>query len=178
MHDPEIRVLVLCGASGVGKTSTAWEIGHRLQGVEIAHAILDTDDLDRVWPHPEGIEARISISRRNLQSCWATFSAVGARHLVLCGVMASTAESTEWIADAIPGASIRFVRLVANHSTREGRLRRREIGSGFSHDMAASDRAATFIEAHDREDMLTVATDEKSVAAVVEEVLDAIAWIR
>src|ERR1700722_6549779 len=111
MTEPGVEVLVLCGASGSGKTSTAWEVGHRLQVLGVPHAVLDTDELDGVWPRPEPVEALIDISRQNLQAYWKRFSDLGTRHLVLCGVMASIPQSMSWIAEAIPGATITFVRL-------------------------------------------------------------------
>ncbi len=61
----------------------------------------DTDELDRVWPQPEPVEALIDLSRRNLSAWWAGFSELGVRHLVLCGVMASVAQSERWIAEAV-----------------------------------------------------------------------------
>jgi hypothetical protein len=135
--DDGVEVLVLCGAAGTGKTSTLWEVGHVLRARGVPRALIDTDELDRVWPTPNTTEALISISRRNLRAVWETFASLGIRHLVLCGVMASTAQSREWIDDAIPGAAITFVRLSAERSTRADRLRAREVGSGFDQEMEA-----------------------------------------
>ena len=176
MDAENIRVLVVCGASGTGKTVTLWEIGHNLQQRGVRHALIDTDELDRFWPQPEPVEALISISRRHLQAMWQTYSGLGVRHLVLCGVMASITQSESWIANAIPGATITFVRLKAERLSREGRLRGRELGSGFEHDMAASDRATRLIEEHDEPTVPVVVTDGKAVAEVAAEVLVAGSW--
>jgi hypothetical protein len=143
------QVLVVCGASGTGKTVTTWEIGRILERRHVPHALIDTDELDRVWPQPEPIETLIEISRRNLEAVWATYSGLGVRRLVLCGVMASIQQSRSWIEDAAPGASVAFVRLTADHDVRERRLRYRETGSGFEREVQASDRAAAFIQDHD-----------------------------
>jgi hypothetical protein len=172
-----VHVLVVCGASGTGKTVTLWEIGHNLQQRGVRHALIDTDELDRVWPQPEPVEALISISCRHLHAIWATYSGLGVRHLVLCGVMASIPQSRSWIVDAVPGATITFVRLKAGRLTRERRLRGRELGSGFDHDMAASDRATEFIETHDEKVMPCVYTDRKSVPEVAVAVLSAASWL-
>jgi hypothetical protein len=173
------QVLVVCGPSGTGKTVTAWEIGRILESRQVPHALIDTDELDRVWPQPEPVEALIAISRRNLEAVWATFSNLGVRRLVLCGVMASIPQSKPWIEDAIPGATVTFVRLTADHDVREQRLRDREAGSGFDHEMQASDRAAAFIQRHDpieMREMRIVVTDGKGIAAVAEEVLRVADW--
>jgi 2-phosphoglycerate kinase len=101
MTELDSCVLVICGASGTGKTSTSFEIGFLLQDLGIRHALIDTDELDRVWPQPEPVEALIDISRRNLKAWWANFSELGVRHLVLCGVMVSVSQSERWIAEAV-----------------------------------------------------------------------------
>ena len=176
MIDKKIQVLVVCGASGTGKTATVFEVGQHLRKLGIHHALIDTDELDRIWPQPEQIEDLIEISRQNLRALWMRFSGLGGRHLVLCGVMASISESKLWIADAIGESTITYVRLTAERRTREARLRGREIGSGFENDMGASDRATAFIKDHDPSGVPRVATDGKSVIAVSAEVLRAADW--
>jgi hypothetical protein len=176
MSDNEVQVLAVCGASGTGKTVTMWEIGHRLRELDVPHALIDTDELDRVWPQPEPVEALIAVTCRHLRAMWETFSGLGMRHLVLCGVMASIAQSEEWIAEAIPGATVTFVRLTAGNATRESRLRGRTLGSAFDQEMQASDRTATFIKENDQPGLPTVSTDGKSVTEVAEEVLRITGW--
>jgi hypothetical protein len=177
MSEGGVEVLVLCGAAGTGKTATLWEVGHILRNLGVHHALIDTDELDRVWPPPETTETLISISRRNLHAIWATFSDLGIRHCVLCGVMASTARASEWIENAIPDAAITFVRLSAEQSTRAQRIRNREIGSGFDQEMEASDEAARYIEDHDQPGTHIVKTDGKAVSQVAAEALSMSRWL-
>jgi hypothetical protein len=172
----QIEALVVCGASGTGKTVTSWEIGRVLQGWGIPHALIDTDELDRVWPQPEPVEALISVSRHNLQAIWKTFSDLGVRRLVLSGVMASIPQSESWLKMAIVGAEIKFVRLIADRETRERRLRGREVGGGFEGEMRASDRATEIIRKLDRSETPVVVTDGKEVSVVAGEVLRAVGW--
>jgi hypothetical protein len=171
MPTESAKVLVVCGASGTGKTAALWEIGHILQRRGTRHALIDSDELDRIWPQPEPVEKLISISRRHLQVMWETYSDLNIRQIVLCGVMASIPESASWITDAIPGSTSTFVRLKADRLTREIRIRGRELGSGFEHDMAASNRASEYIEDHDQPGVPSVATDGKTVAQVADAVL-------
>ena len=181
MSKGSVEVLVLCGAAGTGKTATLWEVGHILRHLGVHHALIDTDELDRVWPPPETTETLISISRRNLQAMWETVSDLGIRHCVLCGVMASTARASEWIENAIPDAAITFVRLSAEQSTRAQRLRNQEVGSGFDQEMQASDEAARYIENHNQPGTHTVKTDGKAVSEVAAEALDVtngLTWLR
>jgi hypothetical protein len=177
MSEDGVAVLVLCGAAGTGKTATLWEVGHILRRQGVRHALIDTDELDRIWPTPETTEALISVSRRNLQAIWETFSTFGTRHLVLCGVMASTVQSREWIEEAIPEAVITFVRLSAEQRTRAQRLRDREVGSGFDQEIEASDDAARFIRDHDQPGLPVVVTDGRAVRDVAVEVLGIAQWL-
>lgn len=176
VNGEKTQVLVVCGASGTGKTATVFEVGQHLRTLGIQHALIDTDELDRIWPQPEQVDDLIEISRQNLRAMWMTFSGLGVRHLVLCGVMASISESRLWIADAIGDSTITYVRLTAEQTTRENRPRGREIGSGFKNDIVASDGATAFIENHDPPSVPRVPTDGKSVVTVSAEVLRAADW--
>jgi hypothetical protein len=172
-----VRVLIICGAPGTGKTVVAWEVGHRLQRLGLPHAVLDTDELDRVWPKPESVDDLIAVTRENLRALWDTFSGLGTRHLVLCGVMADVPVNRSWIEAAVPGAALTFLRLTAQRSTRMQRLRWREVGTGFGRDMRASDKVAAFVEEHDPPGMPTIVTDGKSVVEVADQVLTRAGWL-
>lgn len=52
--------------------NVAWELGHRLQSLGVPHAVLDTDELDRVWPQPEPVDALIALTRRTYGQSGAT----------------------------------------------------------------------------------------------------------
>jgi hypothetical protein len=176
MTQNAVEVLVVCGAPGTGKTATGWEIGHQLEQLGVRHAILDTDELDRVWPQPESVQDLITITHRNLRAFWESYADLDLRHLVLCGVMASISLNEPWITEAIKGSSVILVRLLAGRATREERLRRRELGSGFDKDMRGSDRASSFIADNDPPGMLAVETDGKDVVRVAQEVLLVAGW--
>ena len=40
-------ILVISGAAGVGKSTTAFEVSHKLQAANVDHVLIDTDELDR-----------------------------------------------------------------------------------------------------------------------------------
>jgi len=171
-----VRVLVVCGAAGTGKTVTAWEIGHQLAVAGIRNVVIDADELDRVWPRPTAGE-RVEISERNLRAFWSTYADRDHDRLVLAGVMASLPPNRPWIGAAVPDAEVVFVRLTASRLTRIRRLRARETGTGFSRDIRHSDKDAAYIEANDPADMLAVMTDGRSVTSVANEVLRLAGWV-
>jgi hypothetical protein len=118
----------------------------------------------------------IAISKSNLKAFWSTFASHGYRRLVLSGVMASLPLNEPWIAEAVPGSTITFVRLSASEQVREQRLRGREIGSDFERALRSSNHVAALIEANDPPGVSTVSTDARSVDDVARLVLDAAGW--
>lgn len=44
------EVLLIGGRSGVGKTSVAFEVSELLQGADVAHCLIDGDNLDAAYP--------------------------------------------------------------------------------------------------------------------------------
>ncbi len=90
--------------------------------------------------------------------------------------MASIPRDQEWIWAAVSSADITFIRLTATRRTRLERLRTRETGTGFAHQLRASDDLSAFILAHDPTKMPSIATDGRSVTDVAEEVLRLSRW--
>ncbi|WP_198653131.1 ATP-binding protein [Actinocorallia populi] len=125
-----VTVVLICGPAGVGKSSTAYEVSRRLAQADIAHALIDTDELDRVHPWPPPGLGTAELSRRNLQALWTNYEALGHTRLILTGVFVDLSGPLDWIRQAIPRARIVFVRLMADASTLQARVHRREIGTG------------------------------------------------
>src|SRR5687768_4948357 len=46
------EILLITGPAGIGKSTLCWEIGAVLSEAHEAHAIIETDELDRVYPKP------------------------------------------------------------------------------------------------------------------------------
>jgi 2-phosphoglycerate kinase len=46
----EVDILLITGPAGVGKSTLCWEIGAELGKAGVPHAIIESDELDRVWP--------------------------------------------------------------------------------------------------------------------------------
>lgn len=76
-------VLVISGPAGVGKSAVAFEMTLQLRAAAIPHALVDTDELDRIYPVPDDLP---SITERNLAAVWETFSERGIDKLILVGV--------------------------------------------------------------------------------------------
>lgn len=60
--------LLLTGTVGAGKTTTADAVGLRLEAASVPHAIIDLDEIRRMWPHPASDPFGSRIERRNVES--------------------------------------------------------------------------------------------------------------
>ncbi len=166
-----VDVLVICGAAGVGKTSTAYEVSLRLAADGVPHALVDCDELDRVYPWPVPELPPWEPARRNLAAVWANYAAFGHTRLMLCGVFADLRQEMPWIADAVPDAAFTVVRLTAPMDVLEERVRRREIGTGARDQLRRTARQVEEIAAADPPGTLVVDTAGMDVAQVAARVL-------
>jgi len=171
-----VSVLALTGPSGSGKTAVGFEVTRQLQAVEIAHAYIDTDHLDMVYPQPP-LDELTRLSTRNLAAVWSSFAELGYTRLVLALQAPNLQVAVEgWLHASIPEAEITVLRLQASEATRAERLASREIGSGLEDHIASSNRAAAYI-ASQAEDVTVIETDGRSVIEVAREVLALVGWL-
>jgi uridine kinase len=72
-----VDVLVLHGSPGSGKTTQARAIAELLRESDMANAVIDLDDLNKVYPYPER-----SFARDNLKAIWPNYAAIPDLRLV------------------------------------------------------------------------------------------------
>ncbi|WP_329521529.1 hypothetical protein [Spirillospora sp. NBC_01491] len=168
----KIEMLVVCGAAGVGKTVTGFEVGHRLAELDVAHAMIDSDELDRVHPWPPAGLGPGELSRRNLAALWGNFAGLGHTRLIVMGVFAELTADLEWITAAVPGADVTAVRLTAGLPALAERIERREIGSGAQAQLARTTAQLAVIARSDPPGTLTLDTTSGTVGATAERILE------
>jgi Mrp family chromosome partitioning ATPase len=161
-------VLVISGPAGVGKSVTAFEVSHQLQAADVGHVLIDTDELDRIYPVPDDLA---DVTERNLAAMWRTFAEQGARRLIIVGVYLDRAPELEWVRRAIPDATITCVRLSASDGTLVERVTRRELGSDRDGQLERTRRQVVRLEADRRDDITTIATDGRSLDDIAREIL-------
>jgi len=131
--------LLLNGTVGVGKTSTAGELGALLREQGVPHAVVDVDELRRVWPSPPDDRFSERVALANLAAVSATYRAAGAQRLVLAGVV-ETADERARLEGAL-GVPVVLVRLRADPAGLRERLRSRH-----AHDVDGGSSLAWHLE--------------------------------
>jgi DNA polymerase III delta prime subunit len=168
------EALLICGPAGVGKSSAAFEVSERLQGEGVAHALIDTDELDRIFPVPQDLA---SITERNLAFMWQGFHERGIRRLILVGVWLDRPSELSWIRRAIPDARLTIIRLVASEPALVDRIRRREIGSGLEDQLERTRKQLLALEQDPSTNALLLPTDGASIGEIAQEILDRTGWL-
>lgn len=139
MSDSEL--LVIGGASGVGKSSAAFALHDLLAARDVRHAVLEGDALDLAHPAPwqEGM------ALRNLAAIWANYRELGHRRLIYTNTV-SVLESAA-LAEAMGDRPrITAVLLQAGRGTIDARLATREQGRSLDAHAERSRSAAVRLE--------------------------------
>jgi hypothetical protein len=160
----------------VGKTTVAFEMSRQLEATGLGHALVDMDELDRIFPAPPADPHKTQLTRRNLAAVWANLRDAGAQRLILTMVAAFPDYELPHIREAVPNAAITVVRLYASEEVLLERVRRREVGSGLEYQARRSVEQAHLMAHQSTESVLTVNTSERSVADVAGDILRRTGW--
>ena len=178
-----IEILLITGPAGVGKSTLCWEIGAQLGAAGTAHAIIETDELDRIYPKPEAADlarlktGTVDVSSINLAALWSTYRALGHSRLIMPGVMLHLDFDRRWILQAIPDAEITVVRLLAGEATLLTRLAQREIGSGAQDQAQRTLKQARRMADQKSDGIICVQTDGETPQELARIVLRAVGWL-
>jgi hypothetical protein len=168
-----VEVLVIAGPAGVGKTTVANEVSAQLRSANVAHAVVDTDALDDVFPVPAD---QWKITERNLAFVWDGFRDLGARRLVLTGVYLHRASELAWIRQATGADRLVLVQLAANDETLAARVGRREIASGHDAQLSRTLRQSRALGSERNPAITVMETDGRHVGAIAKEIVRALNW--
>ena len=173
-----VPTILLTGPTGSGKTTVAFEMSRQLEEADVAHALVDTDELDRIYPAPPEDFHKTLLTKRNLAAVWTNLRDAGAGRLILAMVAVPLEPELPHLTEAVPGAEIRAVRLRASEETLLERVRRRETGSGSEHHSGRAIEQSRLVGREDRHDgHLVIDTTSKTVTEVAHEVLWRTGWL-
>jgi adenylylsulfate kinase len=167
--------LLLTGTFGTGKTVTADAVGLQLEAASVPHAVIDLDEIRRMWPPPAEEDAETSVDYRNVRSLAANYLDAGADRLVLAGVCENWADRRRY--EAAVAVPLVVCRLLAPPAVITRRLRDRHLDE-------PDELAWHLLRAPELDAMLNttrvadaeVATDSRTPLDVAAEVIRLIGW--
>lgn len=167
-----MEVLLIAGRSGVGKTTVSYEVVEQLRRHGLAHALVDGDDLDAVYPPVEGS----SLAEANLRAIWRNYRALGHDRMVYVNTV-SVLESAMILRAVGQDVGITGVLLTASDDTATERLRAREIGSTLDFHIERSVAAASMLETTAPSWVHRVPTDGRSVPEIAASIIELTGWL-
>jgi hypothetical protein len=174
-EDDRPAALLIGGRAGVGKSTLGWEVPAQLQDLQVAHAYVGGDNLDQIFPAPEGDPTRGEITEANLAAIWRNYAAAGCRRLIYTNTVSVL--EPDLIARAMGGEPrLTLVLLTAEDSTARQRLAGREIGSRFEPHVTRSAKTAVYLEDTAPDSVLRIRTDGRTVSEIALEVIAATGW--
>jgi hypothetical protein len=119
------EVLLVCGVSGVGKSTVGWQVYDRIRTSGTHAAFVDLEQIGFHRPAP----ADHRLKAANLAALWSTYHRAGARRMVVGGEVETT-QALRTYAAALPAARLTVYRLDAGADTLRERILRRGRGVG------------------------------------------------
>jgi len=169
------EVLLIGGRSGVGKTTAGWEVSAQLQAAAIAHALIEGDNLDQIFPAPPDDPDRSQITEANLAAMWRNYTALGCRRMIYTNTVSVI--EPDLIVRAMGGTPrVIAVLLTADEATARQRLTGREIGSQLDAHVARSTKMAVRLEETAPAWVHRIPTDGRDPVDVARDIIAVTGW--
>jgi energy-coupling factor transporter ATP-binding protein EcfA2 len=166
----ETEILVLNGSPGSGKSTLANAIAEYLRRMDVAHAVIDVDEIGRIYP-----ELGSSFGWKNLRALWPNYAAISNLKVIL-PVCIDSKKDLEALRNATPCKEITICELVASASTLKDRVTRREPNEYWQN------KLRNLVDKHIGKDSAVkfgdfrVKTDDKSIEDAAQEILERLGW--
>ncbi|WP_089009960.1 AAA family ATPase [Micromonospora viridifaciens] len=183
--DPDGRVLWLCGATGVGKSTIGFQVYLKVLGAGLTAAYIDLSQIGFCGPTP----ADHRLKAHNLAALWRTYRDAGAQALVLVGP-AEDESALAVYGGALPASAVTVCRLHAGRDTLTSRIMLRGQGRGSwpepgdplvgkptAHLLSVAGQAAQEAEALERAAIgCRIDTDGYTIAEITDMVVARTGW--
>jgi predicted ABC-type ATPase len=185
----DVPVLLLCGATGVGKSAVGFEVYTGALRAGHCAAYIDLDQVGFCHSPLAADATSRALKAANLAALWTSYEAAGARRLIVVGPVESGRTAATYAA-AVPGGNFMVCRLHAGPDELAARIRSRGQGGSWPQPgdplagrpldylRRAADRSARDAAALERADIaaLRIDTDGRTVAAVADLVVSMAGW--
>lgn len=166
----DVDVLVLHGSPGSGKTTLSRAVSELLREADLAHAVVDLDDLNMVYPSPPR-----SFAQDNLRAIWPNYAAIPDLRLILPTVIADRRE-LEQLRGTVPGSRFVVCELTAPEAVLKERVTEREPNEFWRRKLRA---CVDLFHARDDLDAVRdfcVSTHERNIEVSAREVMEKAGW--
>jgi hypothetical protein len=123
-------ILLLCGPTGVGKSTVGFEVYLRTLRAGWTAAYVDLNQIGFCCPASAGDTGNHRVKARNLAAMWQTYGAAGAQCLIAVGPVENDAAVKAYAAE-LPGAEITLCRLHAGAGELARRIMLRGQGGSW-----------------------------------------------
>jgi predicted kinase len=171
-----MKVLVVTGSMGSGKTTMIGELSDLLASRGIAHAAIDIDAFGNAHDPLDAIDLA-AVAYRNVAAAVGNYAARGVSTFVLAGAIETAAELTQ-LQEAVGTTDVVVCRLGAPIAVMQDRIRRREPGMW---QQKYVDRVAMLEATLDRaglEDFAVANDGSRPITSVAEEILQRAGWLQ
>lgn len=170
-----VPVLVITGAVGAGKTTTAYEVSLRLREGGVSHVVID-DEFGLFFPRLPDDPTGERVRNEALAAIWSTYAAAGVERVVIARALEDNTAIAA-VREAIPGAEIAVFVLDASLAALDERIDQKGVSSAREW---CRTRAREFLALWANEPLLdaeTVHTDGRSPIEVAAEIVRRSGWM-
>jgi predicted kinase len=167
-----MKVLVISGSMGAGKTTVLGEASDLLSARGIPHGVIDLDALGVVGINRPRAEA---LAMQNLRLVVQNYAAAGITRILIAEAVETSAARDRMCA-AFGGVQVVVCRIRASVATMQARIRQREPGSSQNEFVARVATLDAILDAAAVEDF-TVDNDDRPITDVAREILLRAGWI-
>lgn len=185
------RILWLCGATGVGKSTVGFAVYQKALRAGHTAAYVDVGQLGFCGPVMADDPGNHRVKARNLAALWQTYRAAGAQCVIVVGPVEDEAAIRTY-ADELPAATVTLCRLHASRDRLARRITQRGQGGSWAqpgdplrgqstaHLLRVADEAATDADALERAAIgdLRIDTDERTVEEAADAIVARAGWTR
>ncbi len=169
-----IRVVVITGPVGVGKTTIVEHMSDLLEEQGVPHTGVDMDWLRFSYPRPSGDAFNVELGYRNLADLARNCLGAGSTRFVIADVVETRAQFQRY-QEAIPDADVAIARLTADLACISKRIEQRAGGNADPWELARAAELMAIMDANAVVDV-TIDTTARSPREVAEEVLRWLGW--
>lgn len=128
--DADGEILLICGPTGVGKSTIGFQLLVRYVNDGLMAGYIDLDQIGFARPGPDGDPGRHRLKAGKLAAMWRTYHRAGARHLIATGPIESD-EVLQAYVSALPAARVTVCRLHAGAEELTRRILSRGAGGSW-----------------------------------------------